>query len=78
MRGIYNARYFAYEIIQQEGTEIERLSTSLFDACIDLNPHKIEAALFAIRSLITKEVLLADGAGLGNFPRFRKHLGSNM
>ncbi len=28
---------------------MERLSRSLFDACVDLNPHQIEAALFAFR-----------------------------
>lgn len=38
---------------------------SLFDACVDLNPHQIEAALFALRSPISKGVLLADEVGLG-------------
>ncbi len=65
----YHARYFAYELTRQGGAGIERLSRSLFDACIDLNPHQGEAALFATRLLITKEGLLADGAGSGNFPR---------
>ena len=38
---------------------------SLFDAAVDLNPHQIEAALFALQSPLSKGVLLADEVGLG-------------
>ncbi|MBU0717217.1 MAG: DEAD/DEAH box helicase, partial [Planctomycetes bacterium] len=38
---------------------------SLFDACVDLNPHQIEASLFALRSPVSKGVILADEVGLG-------------
>ncbi|MGI6416466.1 MAG: SNF2-related protein [Thermoguttaceae bacterium] len=38
---------------------------ALFDACVDLNPHQIEAALFALRSPLSKGVVLADEVGLG-------------
>lgn len=38
---------------------------SLFDACVDLNPHQIDAALFALKSPISKGVVLADEVGLG-------------
>jgi len=61
----YHARYFAHELTRQGGDGVERLSRSLFDACVDLNPHQIEAALFALRSPLTKGVLLADEVGLG-------------
>lgn len=61
----YHAKYFAYELTRQGGIGIERLSRSLFDASVDLNPHQIEAALFAVRSPISKGVLLADEVGLG-------------
>jgi len=61
----YHACYFAYELTRQGGKGIERLSRSLFDACVDLNPHQIEAALFALRSPVSKGVLLADEVGLG-------------
>lgn len=61
----YHARYFAYELTRQGGAGVERLSRSLFDACVDMNPHQIEAALFAVRSPISKGVLLADEVGLG-------------
>jgi SNF2 family DNA or RNA helicase len=40
------------------------LSTSLFDASIDLNPHQIDAAMFALRSPLAKGVILADEVGL--------------
>lgn len=61
----YHAKYFAHELTRQGGAGVERLSRSLFDACVDLNPHQIEAALFAVRSPISKGVLLADEVGLG-------------
>lgn len=38
---------------------------SLFDAAVDLNPHQIEAALFALQSPLSKGVVLADEVGLG-------------
>jgi len=65
MSTAYHAKYFAYELTRVGGTGVERLSRSLFDACVDLNPHQIEAALFAFRSPISKGVLLADEVGLG-------------
>ncbi|PXF57857.1 MAG: ATP-dependent helicase [Deltaproteobacteria bacterium] len=61
----YHARFFANELTHQGGEGVERLSRSLFDACVDLNPHQIEAALFALRSPISKGILLADEVGLG-------------
>ncbi|MCG2740638.1 MAG: SNF2-related protein [Syntrophaceae bacterium] len=65
MTTLYHAKYFAHELTRQGGDGIERLSRSLFDACVDLNPHQIEAALFAVRSPVSKGVLLADEVGLG-------------
>lgn len=38
---------------------------ALFDACVDLNPHQIDAAAFALRNPVSKGVLLADEVGLG-------------
>ena len=37
----YHARFFANELTRQGGEGVERLSRSLFDACVDLNPHQI-------------------------------------
>lgn len=61
----YHARYFAHELTRRGGVGMERLYRSLFDACVDLNPHQIEAALFAVRSPVSQGVLLADEVGLG-------------
>lgn len=62
----YHAKYFAYELTRQRrGGEVDRLATSLFDASVDLNPHQIDAALFALQNPLTKGVLLADEVGLG-------------
>ena len=61
----YHAKYFAHELSRRGGSGLERLSRSLFDAYVDLNPHQIEAALFAFRSPLSKGVLLADEVGLG-------------
>ncbi len=61
----YHIKYFAHEITRQGGSGVERLSQSLFDACVDLNPHQIDAAMFAMRSPLSKGVLLADEVGLG-------------
>ncbi len=61
----YHAKYYAHELMKQGGAGVERLSRSLFDAAVDLNPHQIDAALFALRSPLTKGVLLADEVGLG-------------
>ncbi len=65
MSTAYHAKYFAGELTRIGGAGVERLSRSLFDACVDLNPHQIEAALFAFRSPISQGVLLADEVGLG-------------
>ncbi|HEY3278706.1 MAG TPA: SNF2-related protein [Syntrophorhabdaceae bacterium] len=61
----YHAKYYAYELSRTGGSGVDRLGRALFDACVDLNPHQIEAALFALRSPISKGVLLADEVGLG-------------
>lgn len=62
----YHAKYFAHELTRHRQTEgVERLSMALFDACVDLNPHQIEAALFAVRSPLSKGVILGDEVGLG-------------
>lgn len=65
MSTAYHAKYFAHELTRVGGSGIGRLSRSLFDACVDLNPHQVEAALFAFRSPISNGVLLADEVGLG-------------
>ena len=62
----FQACYYAHELTRL-GTlgELDRLSATLFDSKVDLNPHQIEAALFAISNPLRKGVILADEVGLG-------------
>lgn len=62
----YHAKYFAYELTRRAPSDsLEKLTSSLSDAQVDLNPHQIDAALFAFRSPFAKGVILADEVGLG-------------
>ena len=56
----YHARYYAHELTRTGGEGVDRLGRALFDATVTLNPHQIEAALFALRSPLSKGALLAD------------------
>ena len=62
----HQAKYIAHDLtLQHAGGGLERLSQALFNASVDLNPHQIEAAVFALKSPLSKGVLLADEVGLG-------------
>ncbi len=61
----HHAAYYAHDLTRRAARGMDRLSMSLFDAAVDLNPHQIEAALFALESPLTKGVILADEEGLG-------------
>ena len=62
----YQAKYYAHELTRRHAADgVDRLSQSLFDASVDLNPHQIEAALFALRNPLQEGLLLADEVGLG-------------
>ena len=62
----FHAKYYANELIHQKSyNSNERLSASLFDASLTINPHQIDAALFAFKSPLSKGALLADEVGLG-------------
>ena len=45
--------------------DIEGLIPTLISAQVDLNPHQVDAALFAFKSPLSKGALLADEVGLG-------------
>ena len=62
----YHARYFAYELTKRSPSDsVEKLTRSLADAQVDLNPHQVDAALFAFRSPLSRGAILADEVGLG-------------
>src|ERR1019366_8525935 len=62
----WQAKYFAYELTKRcPSDSLQKLSASLADAQVYLNPHQIDAALFAFRSPLPKGTILADEVGLG-------------
>ncbi len=62
----YHAAYWAHALtVQGEAGTVDSLGRSLASARVDLNPHQVDAALFALRSPLSKGALLADEVGLG-------------
>lgn len=62
----YHAKYFAYELTKRSSSDsMQKLASTLVDAQVDLNPHQVDAALFAFRSPLSKGAILADEVGLG-------------
>lgn len=62
----FHAKYLSYELTKRLPAEkAEKLSQSLANATVDLNPHQVEAALFAFRSPLSRGAILADEVGLG-------------
>jgi len=62
----YHSQYWAYALtIRGVAGSIENLTRSISNARVDLNPHQVDAALFALRSPLSKGTLLADEVGLG-------------
>ena len=62
----YQSAFWAHQLsLQQAHDNVESLSRSIANARVDLNPHQVDAALFAFRSPLSKGVILADEVGLG-------------
>ena len=62
----YHAKLLAHELsLRRPSDSVEKLATALADAQVDLNPHQVDAALFAFRSPFSKGAILADEVGLG-------------
>jgi SNF2 family DNA or RNA helicase len=62
----YHAKLFAHELTKRSSSDnVDKLASALSDAQVALNPHQIEAALFAFRSPLSKGAVLADEVGLG-------------
>ena len=66
MTTVYQAKYLAHELTRRcPSDSFQKLAATLADAQVDLNPHQIDAALFAFRSPLSKGAILADEVGLG-------------
>ena len=62
----YHAKYLGHELTRRRASDTaERLAGAVAGAQVDLNPHQVDAALFAFDSPLSKGVLLADEVGLG-------------
>jgi len=62
----YHAKHFAYELTKRCASDsMEKLAGAVAGAQVDLNPHQVDAALFAFNSPLSKGALLADEVGLG-------------
>ena len=58
--------YFAWDLTHKKSvSDNTRFTGILSEAKVDLNPHQVEAALFAFKSPLSKGAILADEVGLG-------------
>jgi adenine-specific DNA-methyltransferase len=62
----FHAKYYAHELTKRCASDsIEKLAGAVASAQVDLNPHQVDAALFAFLSPLSKGAVLADEVGLG-------------
>lgn len=62
----HQSQYFAWLLTRRAaGDSVESLASTLVDSQVDLNPHQVDAALFACRNPLSRGVILADEVGLG-------------
>lgn len=62
----FHAKFFAHDLLRRHASDsVEKLAAVLADAQVDLNPHQVDAALFAFRSPFSRGAILADEVGLG-------------
>lgn len=60
----YQSGYLAYWL-SLEGAADDALTQTIAGAKVDMNPHQVDAALFALASPLSNGVILADEVGLG-------------
>ena len=62
----HQSKYFAEQILlQRPQSSIDGLVSAMSGVKVDLNPHQVDAALFAVKSPLSTGALLADEVGLG-------------
>jgi ERCC4-related helicase len=62
----HQSAYFAHQLTLRAASDsMDSMAGALLDAQVDLNPHQIDAALFATSNPLSKGVILADEVGLG-------------
>jgi ERCC4-related helicase len=62
----YQSQYYAWLLTRRAASDtVESLASTLVNSQVDLNPHQVEAALFACKNPLSRGVILADEVGLG-------------
>lgn len=62
----YQQKFLAWQLDRRRSSSDEDKFTSvLAEAQVDLNPHQVDAALFAFKSPLSMGAVLADEVGLG-------------
>lgn len=62
----HQAKYLAYELTRRWSSDsVGKLAATVAGAQVDLNPHQVDAALFAFKSPFSNGAILADEVGLG-------------
>ena len=62
----HHAIFWAWDLSRRSQEDgYAKIAGSMMGAQVDLNPHQVDAALFALKSPLSKGVLLADEVGLG-------------
>jgi adenine-specific DNA-methyltransferase len=62
----FHAKYYAHELTRRRSSDsMDKLAIAVASAQVDLNPHQVDAALFAFKSPLSRGAVLADEVGLG-------------
>lgn len=62
----HQSAYIAWVLTRRAASDsVDSLASTLVDSQVDLNPHQVEAALFACSNPLSRGVILADEVGLG-------------
>ncbi len=62
----HQAKFFAHELTRRWSSDsMGKFAAAVAGAQVDLNPHQVDAALFAFKSPFSNGALLADEVGLG-------------
>ena len=62
----YQSQYYAWQLTRRAAADSgEALASTLVNSQVDLNPHQVEAALFACQNPLSRGVILADEVGSG-------------
>ena len=62
----YQSRYFAEQIsLKRPQSSFGSIASAMSGVKVDLNPHQVDAAMFAVKSPLGNGVILADEVGLG-------------